>query len=96
MRVAPNKTRKRFPRIVERELSKNPYGGGNVPWGQCYLETGKIEIDPRLGPQDFLDTLIHELLHREFCFLGEEIVDEVATIIAKEIWKKHYRRIVTV
>jgi hypothetical protein len=40
-----------------------------------------------------MDTLIHELLHREFCFLREEVVGEVATVIAKELWEKNFRRL---
>ena len=92
-RVAPSKS-KTFPQIVETELSKNPYGSGNPTWGECdSFGSGVIRIDPRLGPLDYCDTLIHELLHREFCFLREETVTEVATLIAKELWEKGFRRL---
>lgn len=72
-------------------MSRNPYKG-NPFWGHCdSFNTGAIEIEPRLSDLDFLDTLIHELLHREFFFLREEVVCSVATVIAKELWEKQYR-----
>jgi hypothetical protein len=92
-RVGPN-TAKIIPPVVEIKLSKNPYGRGNPAWGYCYsLSNGVIEIDPRLKSKDYLDTLVHELLHRELCFLREEHVGSVATLIAKELWEKGFRRI---
>ena len=79
--------------MVERPLSRSPYKGNPV-WGHCDSDnTGAIEIDPRLRPLDYLDTLVHELLHREFCFLREETVTAVATVIARELWEKGFRRI---
>jgi len=91
MRVGPNHSKK-FPPVIERKLSKNPYRG-NPRWGQCdSFQTGVILIDPRLKPLDYMDTIIHELLHREFCFLREEVVTQVATVIGRELWEKGYRR----
>jgi hypothetical protein len=93
MRVGPNHSKK-FPPVVERSLSRDPYGPKNAMWGRCdSANTGAIEIDPRLSSLHYLDTLIHELLHREFCFLREEVVTEVATVIAKELWEKNFRRL---
>lgn len=90
----PRKTPvKKFPPILEIPLSRNPYKKkGKVVWGRCYAN-GVIEIDPRLRPIDFLDTLIHELLHREFPDLRESKVTEAATIMAKELWESDFRRL---
>lgn len=91
MRISPNRSKK-FAPVVERKLSKNPYGRGEPIWGLCdSFYSGGVQIDPRLRDFDYLDTMIHELLHREFFFLREEIVNSVATIIAKELWKRQYR-----
>jgi hypothetical protein len=93
MRVSPNKSKK-FAPVVERNLSRDPYKGKDTVWGHCdSFNTGAIEIDPRLSSLHYMDTLIHELLHREFCFLREEVVGEVATVIAKELWEKNFRRL---
>ncbi len=92
MRVGPNKS-KRFPPVIETRLSRNPKKRGAL-LGQCdSFNTGAILIEARQTSLDFLDTLIHELLHREFCFLREEVVTEVATVITKEIWEKGFRRV---
>jgi hypothetical protein len=93
MRVSPNKSKK-FPPVVETKLSRDPYKGKDTVWGRCdSANTGAIVIDPRLSSLHYMDTLIHELLHREFCFLREEVVGEVATVIAKELWEKNFRRL---
>ena len=93
MRVGPNHSKK-LPPVRERNLSRDPYGAKNAKWGHCdSFFTGAIEIDPRLSSLHYLDTLVHEVLHREFCFLREEVVGTVATIIAKEIWEKNFRRL---
>jgi hypothetical protein len=82
-------------KITERKLSKNPYGKGRPTWGLCRPD-GTIIIDPRLRPQDFLDTLIHELLHREIGDLSEDCVLGTATILAQELYKKGFRRVLDV
>ncbi len=79
-------------KITERKLSRNPYGSGKACWGFC-RPNGSIVIDPRLKTIDFLDTLVHELLHREVPDLSEDCVLGAGTIIAKELWAKGFRRI---
>jgi hypothetical protein len=93
MRVKFN-TSKTYPPVIERnQTKKGPYSKGHPGWGVCYQRSGAIEVDPRLRPLDYLDTLIHELMHREMPLLREEFVTEVATVIAKELWEKNFRRI---
>jgi hypothetical protein len=60
--------------------------------GRC-MPNGLIEIDPRQGAQEYLNTLIHELLHREFPDLSEGAVIRGADRISWELWKYPYRRI---
>lgn len=78
--------------ITERRLSRHPYKGRNSLWGRCYTN-GAIDIDPRLKPRDYMDTLIHELLHREISDLSEECVTATATMIADALWEKKFRSI---
>ena len=61
--------------------------------GYAYQDEARIEIDPRQDSKEFLDTLIHELIHCFFPFLGEEYVEKMSTKIANQIWSKGYRRI---
>jgi len=74
------------PRWKEKKL------GRLGAWGLCY-DDGQIEIDPRLESKDYLDTLIHEMLHHHFPELEEEDVEMIATKMAKELWKANYRKI---
>jgi hypothetical protein len=53
---------------------------------------GLIEVDPRQDEQDLFDTLIHELLHREFPDLSEEAVERAANRMSWDLWKQSYRR----
>lgn len=79
--------------VVDKKFTKaGPYTGKSRVWGHC-LPSGKIEIDPRLEAQDYCDTLIHELLHRELWSLSEECVNETAKIIADQLFLSGFRRI---
>ena len=65
--------------------------GRQQAWGVCWSD-GRIEIDPRQSSKDFLDTLIHEMLHHFWPDLTEDEVSRVATITAQVVWKLGYRR----
>jgi len=80
-----------FSVVISRPSWKEKKLGRTGAWGLCY-DDGKIEIDPRLASKDYLDTLIHELLHHHFPDLEEEDVETIATRITSEIWKAGYRR----
>lgn len=60
--------------------------------GHCY-PNGLIEVDPRSEESDLVETIIHELLHREFPLLSEEAVNAAAHRMAEDVWKLGYRRI---
>jgi hypothetical protein len=65
--------------------------GRQQAWGVCWSD-GRIEIDPRQSSKDFLDTLIHEMLHHFWPDLEEEEVSKAARIMASVAWKLRYRR----
>jgi hypothetical protein len=71
--------------IVERKL------GREKAFGQYF--DGVVEIDPRLDSFDYLDTLIHEMLHHHFPDASEAQVTEIATKMATQIWRKDYRKL---
>jgi len=60
--------------------------------GLCF-PSGLIQIDPRQLEDDFLTTVVHELLHREFPDLSEDAVERVGVAMGKSLWKLGYRRI---
>ena len=76
-------------RIAERKLGKHR------AVGLAHVEERLIEVDPRQSSKDYLDTLVHELLH----IIGpskewpEETVEKVANIITVHLWKAGFRRI---
>mgnify|MGYP001182639237 CR=1 FL=1 len=61
--------------------------------GLAYASEMEIVIDKRQDSKDYLDTLIHEMLH---CFAprwGEKRVTQTANEMTRVIWDKAYRRI---
>lgn len=74
------------PHWIEKKLGRT----GAI--GLCYSD-GNIEIDPRLNSKEYLDTLIHEMLHHHFPELEEEDVAIIATKMTRELWKAGYRKI---
>jgi len=73
------------PKIKEKKL------GREMAMGQCY--DGIIEIDPRQTSEEYLDTMIHEMLHHHFPELTEEQVIKISNLMSKSLWNKGYRRI---
>jgi len=76
------------PRVVERKL------GRYKAWGTCSSD-GEIEIDPRQKPKEYLDTLLHELLHWVVPKMSERKVRASARLITHELWKRGFRKIET-
>jgi len=61
--------------------------------GQAYSDARVIEIDPRQTSKNYLDTLIHELLHVYAPKWSETKVNQTAKEMTQIIWQKNYRRI---
>ena len=88
MKNSPTPKRPKQPKkvqIVEKKL------GREGAYGQYY--DGVIEIDPRQSSEEYLDTLIHEMLHHYFPDLLEAEVLHIATQMTASIWSKNYRKV---
>ena len=78
-------TKKRV-KVVERNL------GREKALGLAYPD-GLVELDPRQDSKEYLDTLIHEILHVLEPKWTEEAVWDAAELLSRKIWKANYRRI---
>ena len=58
-----------------------------------YGKTPIVELDPRLGQQERLSTLVHELLHIVFPDLTEDQTLVCEQRIASVIWHDRWRRL---
>lgn len=72
-------------KVRERKLKKY--------LGYAYPEQSLIEVDPNQKPRQYLDTLIHEILHVMYPDDSETKISRNASTITHHIWKKGYRRI---
>jgi len=75
------------PTIRHKDLS-----GDNV-YGYAMQEDFEIEIDPKQSSKEYLNTLIHEMLHCFLPDLQERFVVRMADIMADEVWKRGYKRL---
>jgi len=71
-------------KVQERRLNKY--------LGYAYPEENLVEITPNQKPRQYLDTLIHELLHIMYPDDSETKISRNASTITHHIWKKGYRR----
>lgn len=78
---------KRTTKIVEKKFRD----GDTV--GMCHQDTGLIEIEPRQLARDYLTTLLHELLHREFPDLREEAVEWASVRMGDAVWGQGFRKL---
>lgn len=74
-------------RIVHRNLGRERAAG------QAHSD-GLIELDPRLSPKEWQETLYHELLHIAYPEMTEEEVDRGAKLLIKHAWRQGLRRVV--
>ena len=61
--------------------------------GLAYADEMEIVIDKRQDSKNYLDTLLHEMLH---CFAprwGQKRVSDTANEMTRVLWDKNYRRI---
>jgi hypothetical protein len=73
------------PRILEKRLED-----GVAAW--CCYDDATILIDPRQSPRQYLDSIIHELLHWVSPDWKEAKVKDAARLMTRELWKAGYRR----
>jgi len=91
-RVAIPKDRKTKRRVLRIEDRAYVSLGGRSAWGLCHSKLHLIEILGSLEAFDYLDTLIHEMLHYYFQKATEKHVEKVATKMANVLWDRRYRR----
>ena len=60
--------------------------------GQAYSDARVIEIDPRQTSKNYLDTLIHELLHVYAPKWSETKVNKTAKEMTQIIWQKELQK----
>jgi hypothetical protein len=84
---------KRKPLVLRIEDRAYVSLDGKPAWGVCYKKKHLIEILESLDSFNYLDTVIHEMLHYYFPEAKEVYVEQVATIIAKVLWDRRYRRL---
>ena len=77
--------------MVERKLGREQaLGQATVGGGPA---RGLVEVDPRQSAKEYLDTLIHELLHILKPHWSEDHVATTANVLATKIWTAGYRRV---
>ena len=76
------------PRITEKALP--PKDG---VWGWANKEDFEIDIEKLQCGKEYLNTLIHEMLHCMLPDLSERSITKMADIMAAQIWKRRYRRL---
>lgn len=81
-----SKVKLRKPEIRDKKLESDVLG-------YAYQEDFEIEIDPRQLSKEYLNTLIHEMLHCFLPDLSERSITKMADLMAHEIWKRRFRRV---
>ena len=74
-------------KVIDKKL------GRQKAVGQAYTDARVIEVDPRQRSKNYLDTLIHEMLHVYNPDWSESKVTKTANEMTDIIWSKNYRRI---
>ena len=78
----------KMPRITEKALPPN-----EGAWGWANKEDFEIDIEKHQCSKEYLNTLIHEMLHCLLPDLSEKAITKMANIMASQIWKRRYRRL---
>ena len=74
-------------KVIDKKL------GRQKAVGQAYTDARVIEVDPRQRSKNYLDTLIHEMLHVYCPDWSESKVTKTANEMTDIIWQKNFRRI---
>jgi Zn-dependent peptidase ImmA (M78 family) len=74
-------------KIIHRKLGKEQADG------LAYKEAKEIHIDERLTGQDYILTVIHELLHIHLPKFSEKQVDSLSKKLTNDLWNLKIRRV---
>jgi len=80
------------PLVVNRKLQRERAKGEAFVFGMADPD-GIIEVDPRQGPKERMDTLIHESLHLSFPDAKERDIVGASRCAAHVLWRDGYRRV---
>ena len=72
-------------KLVERNL--------RYYWGYAYPTVRRIEISTNLTDKQYMDTLIHEILHVLYPTDSESKISKNASTIRYYLWKQGFRRL---
>lgn len=72
-----------------QKVSKKHY---KIPLGVYLYATDEILLDPRQNQKCLLNTIIHEMLHRECPGWSESKVMKTADNISRVVWYQGYRK----
>ena len=61
--------------------------------GIADYEKREIQVDPRQKPYDYLNTMVHELIHHIAPSWSEQRVNWWANRIARFLWSYNYRQV---
>lgn len=75
------------PKVQEKDLTADDV------WGWATKEDFEVEIEKNQPSREYLNTLIHEMLHCLLPDLNEGQIDKMATMLADEIWRRRFRRL---
>ncbi|MFZ9472489.1 MAG: hypothetical protein ACO26H_02195 [Sediminibacterium sp.] len=75
------------PNVREKDLTKDKV------WGWANQEDFEVEIEKNQPAKEYLNTLVHEMLHCLLPDLNESQISRMANIMADEIWRKRFRRL---
>ena len=78
---------KDYPKVIEKKL------GRSNALGLYYPDSGKIEVDPRQDPFNYMRVCIHEYIHHIMPEWEEDKVDQVSTDLAGFLWTNSFRRV---
>jgi hypothetical protein len=83
----PRTPKPQLPKVKRRKLGQFRADGR-------WIGPGKIEIDPRLGPQREMEVLIHEFFHDRHPHWTEEKVTSEALLAQQFLWEHGYRKVI--
>jgi len=72
--------------VIRRKLGKEKADG------QAWHSDRLIEIDPRLTPENELETIIHEVAHIVFPDMTEDDVIRLSVATKNVLWKDGFRK----
>lgn len=62
-------------------------------WGWAYQDENRIELEKNQTSKEYLNTLIHEMLHCMLPDLKEPHIEKMADMLANEVWRRKFRKI---